>query len=31
VLPTSYKAIVPFGLMLACLLFRPQGLFGARR
>ncbi len=28
VLPTSYKAIVPFVIMLACFLVRPKGLFG---
>lgn len=28
VLPTSYKVIVPFLIMLACFLVRPKGLFG---
>ncbi|TWT15238.1 branched-chain amino acid ABC transporter permease [Reyranella sp. CPCC 100927] len=28
VLPTSYKATVPFLIMLACFLLRPKGLFG---
>jgi branched-chain amino acid transport system permease protein len=28
VLPTSYKATVPFLIMLACFLLRPRGLFG---
>ncbi|MBM3569891.1 MAG: branched-chain amino acid ABC transporter permease [Alphaproteobacteria bacterium] len=28
VLPTSYKAIIPFLIMLACFLLRPKGLFG---
>jgi branched-chain amino acid transport system permease protein len=27
-LPTSYKATVPFLIMLACFLLRPKGLFG---
>ena len=28
VLPTNYKATVPFLIMLACFLLRPKGLFG---
>lgn len=31
VLPTAYKAIVPFLIMLACFFIRPQGLFGQSR
>jgi branched-chain amino acid transport system permease protein len=31
VLPTAYKAIVPFIIMLACFFVRPQGLFGQSR
>jgi branched-chain amino acid transport system permease protein len=31
VLPTAYKSIVPFLIMLACFFLRPQGLFGAGR
>jgi branched-chain amino acid transport system permease protein len=31
VLPTAYKSVVPFLIMLACFFLRPQGLFGQGR